>query len=76
MVREGLGHSLGGVGVEKAAIVYVMSTKTAEPLTLRWAQGEVFNDKNRFRVLVAGRRFGKSYLSCVELLRAAIDKPG
>ena len=53
-----------------------MSTKTAEPLTLRWAQGEVFNDKNRFRVLVAGRRFGKSYLSCVELLRAAIDKPG
>ena len=53
-----------------------MSTKTAEPLTLRWAQGEVFNDENRFRVLVAGRRFGKSYLSCVELLRAAIDKPG
>ena len=53
-----------------------MSTKTAEPLTLRWAQGEVFNDSNRFRVLVAGRRFGKSYLSCVELLRAAIDKPG
>jgi len=53
-----------------------MSTKTAEPLTLRWAQGEVFNDANRFRVLVAGRRFGKSYLSCVELLRAAIDKPG
>ena len=53
-----------------------MSTKTAEPLTLRWEQGEVFNNKNRFRVLVAGRRFGKSYLSCVELLRAAIDKPG
>ena len=53
-----------------------MSTKTAEPLTLRWAQGEVFNDENRFRVLVAGRRFGKSYLSCVELLRAAIERPG
>ena len=32
--------------------------------------------KNRFRVLVAGRRFGKSYLSCIELLKAAIDRPG
>ena len=45
-------------------------------LTLRWAQGEVFKDTSRFRVLVAGRRFGKSYLSCIELLRAAIEKPG
>jgi len=53
-----------------------MSTKTAENLSLRWAQGEVFNAKNRFRVLVAGRRFGKSYLSCIELLKAAIDRPG
>ena len=53
-----------------------MSTKTAENLSLRWAQGEVFNAKERFRVLVAGRRFGKSYLSCIELLKAAIDRPG
>tara|TARA_R100000781_G_scaffold81754_1_gene50407 strand:+ start:1717 stop:2973 length:1257 start_codon:yes stop_codon:yes gene_type:complete len=53
-----------------------MTVKTAEPLTLRWAQGEVFNNKSRFRVLVAGRRFGKSYLSCIELLRAAINRPG
>ena len=45
-------------------------------LTLRHAQGEVFTDPSRFRVLVAGRRFGKSYLSCVELLRGAINKPG
>jgi len=52
-----------------------MSTKTA-PLTLRWAQGEVFHSEKRFRVLVAGRRFGKSYLSCIELLRAAISRPG
>ena len=40
-------------------------------LSLRFAQGEVFNARDRFRVLVAGRRFGKSYLSpvsnyCVE----------
>ena len=53
-----------------------MSTKTAENLTLRWAQGEVFNAEERFRVLVAGRRFGKSYLSCIELLKAAINRPG
>ena len=45
-------------------------------LSLRYAQGEVFNSRDRFRVLVAGRRFGKSYLSCIELLRGAIEKPG
>ncbi len=48
----------------------------AEPLNLRAAQGEVFTSDRRFRVLVAGRRFGKSYLSCVELLRGAINRPG
>jgi hypothetical protein len=45
-------------------------------LTLRHAQGQVFSSTARFRVLVAGRRFGKSYLSCIELLRGAINKPG
>ena len=45
-------------------------------LSLRHAQGEVFQSKTRFRVLVAGRRFGKSYLSCIELIRAAIERPG
>ena len=53
-----------------------MTTATKENLSLRWAQGEVFNSDKRFRVLVAGRRFGKSYLSCIELLRAAINRPG
>ena len=48
----------------------------ATDLSLRKAQGAVFKDRSRFRVLVAGRRFGKSYLSCIELLRGAIDKPG
>ena len=47
-----------------------------KPLSLRPTQGAVFTARNRFRVLVAGRRFGKSYLSCVELLRGAIEKPG
>ncbi len=45
-------------------------------VSLRYAQGEVFNSEKRFRVLVAGRRFGKSYLSCIELLRGAIERPG
>ena len=49
---------------------------SAGALTLRYAQGEVFNSRKRFRVLVAGRRFGKSYLSCIELLRGAIERPG
>ena len=45
-------------------------------VSLRYAQGEVFNSDKRFRLLVAGRRFGKSYLSCIELLRGAIIRPG
>ena len=53
-----------------------MSVKTASDISLRWAQGQVFNSDKRFRVLVAGRRFGKSYLSCIELLRGAIAIPG
>ncbi len=52
-----------------------MATKTLD-LSLRPAQGEVFSAKNRFRVLVAGRRFGKSYLSCVELFTKALERPG
>jgi len=38
---------------------------------LRPPQWTVFNSKERFRVLVAGRRFGKTYLAAVELVRAA-----
>jgi len=49
---------------------------SAGALTLRYAQGQVFSSRKRFRVLVAGRRFGKSYLSCIELLRGAIERPG
>ena len=35
-------------------------------------QSEVFSDTSRFRVVCAGRRFGKSYLSGAELINAAI----
>ena len=54
----------------------VKSAQSGLDIDLRWAQGQVFNDKRRFRVLVAGRRFGKSYLSCIELLKGVIDRPG
>ena len=54
----------------------VVSGEKRNEISLRYAQGEVFNSNKRFRVLVAGRRFGKSYLSCIELLKGAIDRPG
>ena len=53
-----------------------MSSNALNEITLRYAQGQVFNCNKRFRVLVAGRRFGKSYLSCIELIRGAINRPG
>jgi hypothetical protein len=40
-------------------------------ITLSQAQGKVFLDSNRFRVEVAGRRFGKTFQSILELLRMA-----
>ena len=42
---------------------------------LKPAQCTVFSNSARFRVLVAGRRFGKTFLSLVELCQAAW-KPG
>jgi len=38
---------------------------------LKPPQWTVFSCDQRFRVLVAGRRFGKTYLAMVELCRAA-----
>jgi hypothetical protein len=40
-------------------------------VVLKRPQGEVFGCAERFRVLVAGRRFGKPNLALVELCRAA-----
>jgi Terminase large subunit, T4likevirus-type, N-terminal len=40
-------------------------------IKLKPPQGKVFRCKQRFRVLVAGRRFGKTYLALTELIRAA-----
>jgi Terminase large subunit, T4likevirus-type, N-terminal len=40
-------------------------------VNLKPPQGQVFCSDRRFRVLVAGRRFGKTFLALVELCRAA-----
>lgn len=40
------------------------------------AQKAVFASPARFRVLVAGRRFGKSYLACLTLIEQAVNHPG
>jgi hypothetical protein len=40
-------------------------------IRLKPPQWTVFRDPSRFRILVAGRRFGKKYLSLVELCQAA-----
>src|SRR5579862_3238449 len=40
-------------------------------IALRATQGKVFTSDKRFRVLAAGRRFGKTFLAAIELCRAA-----
>src|SRR5207302_6513421 len=40
-------------------------------IVLKRAQGKIFRCADRFRVLAAGRRFGKTYLALTELCRAA-----
>jgi hypothetical protein len=45
-------------------------------LRLKKNQFQVFSDKRRFTILVAGRRFGKTYLSIAKLLECAASNPG
>lgn len=45
-------------------------------MNLTKPQSAIFLDDSRFRVVVAGRRFGKTFLSTAELLRASINKAG
>lgn len=40
---------------------------------LHAAQMDIYNSLARFKVVAAGRRFGKSYLACVTLLLAALE---
>lgn len=43
--------------------------------TLGRAQGRVFSSAKRFRVVIAGRRFGKTKLACLEIARVACETP-
>ena len=45
-------------------------------LSLRPMQGLIFNDRRRFRVVLAGRRGGKTLLGAVEMLRGAAERKG
>lgn len=45
-------------------------------VSLRPMQGMIFRDRRRFRVVLAGRRGGKTVLGGVELLRGAAEVPG
>jgi hypothetical protein len=52
----------------------IRSTQLHRPtalIRLKPPQWTVFNCDSRFRILVAGRRFGKTYLALVELCRSA-----
>ena len=42
-------------------------------MVLTKPQTDIFSSTARFRAVVAGRRFGKTFLSTLEILRAAID---
>jgi len=44
-------------------------------LRLHSRQWEVFNSQKRFRVLVAGRRFGKTELALAEIVQASTEAP-
>lgn len=45
-------------------------------VTLSVPQSEIFSCKDRYRVVVAGRRFGKSYLAAIELIQFATEHEG
>lgn len=45
-------------------------------LELHWQQGEVLRNESRFRVLAAGRRWGKTTLMRSALLESAAERPG
>ena len=45
-----------------------MSQEINLDFQLHDAQLEIFNDPSRFKVVAAGRRFGKSFLSAAELI--------
>jgi hypothetical protein len=55
--------------------VNALAERPVKYLDLTDPQADVFESEARFRVLVAGRRFGKTFLSAAELATAAGEKP-
>lgn len=55
-------------------------TRTTTPkgkrLVVHPGQAPVLIDQTRFQVVVAGRRWGKTELACLKLVRASLQKPG
>ena len=51
-------------------------TPTQTRIVLSPAQGQVYRSKARFRVVCAGRRFGKTHLAIATLLFSALEAPG
>src|ERR1700735_2076610 len=49
----------------------ISSLTSLRSVTLTAPQSAVFACESRFRALAAGRRFGKTFLACIELFRAA-----
>ena len=45
-------------------------------LVLKPAAFQVYKSPERFRVLASGRRFGKSFLAAIEIIKYATKKPG
>jgi phage terminase large subunit-like protein len=56
--------------------VAVMREPETALFTLSGPQADVFESPVRFRVLVAGRRFGKTHLAVVELITKASEHQG
>jgi hypothetical protein len=44
-----------------------------QPGNLHFCQQQIYNSKARIRVAICGRRFGKSHLGMVEMLRASLE---
>jgi hypothetical protein len=53
-----------------------MKAKMKTTIQLHPQQFKIFSDKHRFKVIRAGRRFGKSVLAVITLITAALETPG
>lgn len=62
------------MAVEKLLALTPDQVDIKDALSLTHAQTQVYTDPARFRVVIAGRRFGKSYLIMHEVIRAAQTK--